>query len=132
MEPVLRHTAGPWVWHFDSRGASLRTPDRGCLVVMDPCRKGMNGASVRFAYWPGVDDGEDRGRRGGILEGFNPKHPDAVLIASAPTLAEENAKLRAALVRAGELALAGLCQFSLGGKHEFLKDIKKLADGGLG
>lgn len=125
----MHHTPGPWVWHVGGRGLPLLcTPDRGRLVVMDPCRKGMNGASVRFACWDGMGAGEPRGRRGGILEDFDSDHPDAVLIASAPTLAEENAKLRAALVRAGELALAGLCQFSLGGKHEFLKDIKKLAE----
>lgn len=88
-------TAGPWYWHRDSYGrVSLRTPDRGNLVVMDFCRKGMNGATVRFAEWPGIYSGVQRQRLGGILEeashwsgpapGTGINHPDARLITAAP------------------------------------------------
>lgn len=79
-------TAAPWYWHTDHDGrVSLRTPDRGNLIVMDLRRKGMQGAEPRFAHWPGIDAGDSRMRRGGILEpGLD--HPDARLIAYAPEL----------------------------------------------
>lgn len=84
-------TPGPWYWHEDSNGRlSLRTPDRGQLIVMDFARQGMQAAEPRFAHWDGITEGEPRGRRGGILkgepEGHAGVHPDARLIASAPDL----------------------------------------------
>lgn len=80
------HTRGPWYWHTDNEGrVSLRTPDRGNLVVMDFGRRGMNAAQPRFAHWHDMESGAERERRGGILEaGID--HGDAVLIATAPEL----------------------------------------------
>lgn len=80
-----KHTPGPWYWHDDgSNRYSLRTPDRGQLIVMDFARKGMNGAAPRFAV---MDDDQPRGRRGGILTAVDPAtHPDGLLIAAAPDL----------------------------------------------
>lgn len=89
-----QHTAGPWYWHTDSEGrVSLRTPDRGNLVVMDCARKGMRGGAPRFAMWPGIVEGTPRGRLGGILQDGAPDvlawHPDAILIVAAPELLAE-------------------------------------------
>lgn len=85
------HTAGPWYWHTDHRGnVSLRTPDRGNLIVMDFARKGMQSAGPRFAVWPGIYTGTPRERLGGIIESLLvDKHPDALLIAAAPELLSE-------------------------------------------
>lgn len=84
------HTKGPWYWHTDHRGnVSLRTPDRGNLIVMDFTRRGMQSAGPRFAVWPGIYTGSPRERLGGILETLLvDKHPDARLIAAAPDLLE--------------------------------------------
>ena len=78
-------TAGPWYWHADSYGnISLRTPDRGNLIVMDFVRKGVRSGVPRFAKWPHMDQ-IPRDRLGGIMhEGTD--HPDARLIAAAPDL----------------------------------------------
>ncbi len=93
-QAVALHTPGPWYWHTDHVGnVSLRTPDRGNLIVMDFARKGMQGAAPRLAYWKGLPGGLPRERMGGILDGFNADHPDAVLIASAPDLLARNAEL---------------------------------------
>lgn len=87
----MSHTAGPWYWHVDSNGRiSLRTPDRGQLIVMDFGRVGMQSAAPRFAYWDGMEDGKPRARLGGILMTATPdtiaQHPDARLIEAAPDL----------------------------------------------
>lgn len=85
----LKPTPGPWYWHVDQSGrVSLRTPDRGNLIVMDLCRKGMQGAEPRFAHWTGLFQGEPRERKGGVLE-VGLEHPDARLIAAAPCLLAE-------------------------------------------
>lgn len=82
-----KHTPGPWYWHTDHTGnVSLRTPDRGNLIVMDCVRKGMNGATVRLAYWRGLPGGLPRDRLGGVMDAFDPEHPDAKLLAAAPEL----------------------------------------------
>lgn len=95
-----KHTPGPWYWHFDGQAcASLRTPDRGNLIVMDFIRQGMQSAAPRFAIWPGIEAGEPRERLGGIMKPLpqiaggvlslhwtQPVHPDARLIAAAPDL----------------------------------------------
>ncbi len=99
-QAVALHTPGPWYWHADHVGnVSLRTPDRGNLIVMDFARKGMQGAAPRLAYWKGLPGGLPRERMGGILDDFNADHPDAVLIASAPDLLARNAELVEALER---------------------------------
>lgn len=78
------HTAGPWVWRsFDGgRTFFLGTPDRGCLVVMDFLRVGMQQATARFA--------NRTDNMGGIMCELGLEqvrcHPDACLIAAAPDL----------------------------------------------
>jgi len=85
--PTAQHTAGPWYWHTDHAGnVSLRTPDRGNLIVMDFTRRGMQGAAPRLAYWTGLPGGLPRERCGGVMDEFSAEHPDAALIASAPEL----------------------------------------------
>lgn len=81
-------TPGPWYWHTDALTGrvSLRTPDRGQLIVMDCARRGMHGAAPRFAVWPYLNIGQPRGRLGGILEDFDGDHPDARVIVAAPVL----------------------------------------------
>lgn len=88
-----QHTSGPWFWHWDGQcRPSLRTPDRGQLIVMDFGRKGMQGATPRFAHWTGMMGGSPRDRTGGVLvdwaefHGKYGMHPDARLIAAAPAL----------------------------------------------
>lgn len=92
-------TAGPWAWHFNpiSGAAYLATPDRGRLIVMDTARKGMQGTTVRFSRWTGLEGGLPRGRQGGImcppqellalLRGqHDGLHPDMQLMRAAPDL----------------------------------------------
>lgn len=96
---TLKYTPGPWYWHWNGQGQwegqgypSLRTPDRGQLIVMDFGRRGMQGATPRFAKWVGMEEGAARNRLGGILVDFHVfqgaygLHPDARLIAAAPQL----------------------------------------------
>ncbi|MBY0261713.1 MAG: hypothetical protein K2Q20_05185 [Phycisphaerales bacterium] len=90
------HTPGPWEWHMYADGtATLRTPDRGLLTVLDAVRKGMSGATVRVAFWQGITEGVGRGRLGGVMRQLNASHPDAELIAAAPRLLAERDKTRA-------------------------------------
>ena len=92
MNAPLLSTPGPWYWHDDGFGrTSIRTPDRGNLIVVDFGRKGMQSATPRFAHWTGLFDGAPRERKGGILidgpVAIDLKlHPDARLIVTAPRL----------------------------------------------
>lgn len=87
---TLQSTPGPWYWHNDGFGRwSLRTPDRGQLIVLDIPTKHR----PRFAHWTGMLQGMPRERRGGVLlelgTGFSDPgvmHPDARLVESAPLL----------------------------------------------
>lgn len=89
------HTETPWYWHTDSLGnLSLRTPDRGNLIVMDFARKGMHAAAPRFAKWDGMENGAPRGRMGGVLCTCGAEHPDAAFIVRA---CNSHAQLVAAL-----------------------------------
>lgn len=90
-----KHTPGPWKWWYP-RGANspvLVSPPHGLCVVMDTVRKGMTGATLRFAK---RSDG-----MGGVLLNADQyietdderrpdfctvNHPDALLIAAAPDL----------------------------------------------
>lgn len=89
---AAKHTPGPWQWFERMPGRPyLATPDRGQLYVLGFERKGMQGAGPVFSHWPGIDDGAERERKGGIMEpGLllrdGQMHPDARLIASSPRL----------------------------------------------
>lgn len=89
---TTQFTPGPWQWFTKSNGGPyLATPDRGRLYVMSFTRLGMQGATVRFSRWDGMNDGTKRQRMGGIMEdGLLLKdgelHPDARLIEAAPDL----------------------------------------------
>lgn len=89
---TTKHTPGPWQWFERTPGRPyLATPDRGQLYVLGFERKGMQGAGPVFAHWPGIEDGAERERKGGIMEpGLllrdGSMHPDARLIAAAPDL----------------------------------------------
>lgn len=81
------HTPGPWTWNYSAGEFSLRTMDRGMLLVMGFARMGMNSAQPTFFKW----EGEDRERKGGFRlkaqeMGEMHDHPDARLIAFAPDL----------------------------------------------
>lgn len=80
-------TPGPWYWHVDelTGRVSLRTPDRGQLVVMDTGGRGRM-RSIAFAVWRGMTMGATRERQRGILEAFDENHPDARVIVAAPDL----------------------------------------------
>lgn len=95
------HTLGPLVWRASDKGPYLATQDRGCLLVMSPAHSGMQmqRATVRFAYWDGICEGEERGRRGGIMrDGLllpdGRMHPDAALLEDATKLLAEVVRLR--------------------------------------
>jgi hypothetical protein len=96
VERYAGHTDGPWFWHTDSAGrVSIRTPDRGQLIVMDFARRGMQSAGPRFAV---MVDEQPRGRRGGILKTVDPtEHPDGRLIEDAPALLARALAAEAAL-----------------------------------
>jgi len=85
---MTKHTPGPWVWtqRLGGKGTNLVHPHRGWLVVMDFVRLGMMSAQPRFAVWKG----DERENMGGIMTKASElevhKHPDALLIASAPEL----------------------------------------------
>lgn len=79
------HTAGPWEWRKFGHGAwALVTVGRGCIIVMDFVRQGMNSAQPRFGRRSESD-------KGGImvpadkLEDLD-RHPDACLLKAAPDL----------------------------------------------
>lgn len=81
------HTPGPWAWNFTGREFSLRTTDRGRLIVMGFSRMGMSLAQPTFFKW----EGENRERKDGFLVkaqkmGEVHDHPDARLIAFAPDI----------------------------------------------
>lgn len=87
---MSKHTPGPWGWLMIGNRLLLGTPDRGCLIVMDFVRDGMQGAAPRFSDWAGRSDGEPRERFGGLMRPLSELggHADARLIAAAPDLAE--------------------------------------------
>lgn len=83
------HTPGPWTWNYSAGDFSLRTTDRGMLLVMGFARMGMNNAQPTFFKW----EGDNRERKGGFRVkaqemGEMHDHPDARLIAFAPTILE--------------------------------------------
>lgn len=105
------HTRAPWRWYANvrQRRVELRTPDRGCLTVMDFTRWGMQFAQPMFrvclagqedpnAYMGGrlcpvaeLETHPDHNGDGTI------DHPDARLIEAAPALRDEVERLREAL-----------------------------------
>ncbi len=79
------HTKGPWEWcTFDGKALFIGTSDRGRLVVMDFKRKGMHGATPRFAI--------RSDNMGGIMHEATVDNiatfPDAMLMIAAPKMRE--------------------------------------------
>lgn len=99
MSDATKHTPGPWQWVFRDRVTSLVHPHKGWLTVMDFVRLGMQGGTCRFAVWKG----DERENMGGIMKPAHEldvaAHPDARLIAAAPTLYESAAEMLAELER---------------------------------
>lgn len=88
-----KHTPGPWIWDdFSNQSPRLMTPDRGKLLIMDFVRKGMRGATARFA--------RRTDNMGGIMEVATMENihtfPDAHLIAAAPDLLNIGEEIKAA------------------------------------
>lgn len=75
-------TPGPWTWRTFGNIPHLCTTHGGALIVLQPVRKGMQGASFRLR------DAKC------IMQDFDPLHPDAQLIARAPELLAEVADLQ--------------------------------------
>lgn len=78
-----KHTAGPWGWRQMGQHLALVARHSGTLIVMDFVRKGMSSAQPRFA--------RRTDNMGGLLVkadewGDLNDHPDAQLMAAAPTL----------------------------------------------
>lgn len=81
---MSKHTPGPWEWRFFGDKLTLCTVGRGCIIVMDFIRKGMNGATARFGMERTSTD------RAGVMrlaeEVDLDTHPDARLLKAAPEL----------------------------------------------
>lgn len=88
-----RATPGPWRWVIQGWQQGLYTDHSGRYVVMDFVRRGMRDAAPRFqAYVRYEGPLRERGSLGMkkaeefLEDGYlKPIHPDAELIASAPT-----------------------------------------------
>jgi len=93
-------TPGPWGWfgNTDTRDIYLATPDRGRQFIMRFRRWGMQGAqpwfntdmsmepaseNVRYAVAPDAESRDDKRVYRADISAI--KHPDAELIAAAPT-----------------------------------------------
>ena len=70
---MSKHTPGPWKWASMGQETVLWGEHGMRPIVLDFVRKGMQGAAPRI-------------RKGGIMYPFEPEHPDARLIAAAPSL----------------------------------------------
>lgn len=111
-----QHTPGPWRWelNLDSRELALCGGKQPFdLDILQPCRWGMNGATIRFRE-PSVDGNVMRaphevagwhapfqGREHHARWLQNVTHPDARLMAAAPELLEELEKAHAELEECG-------------------------------
>jgi len=91
--PAPSFTPGPWEWHLSHDGVSLRTPNRGQLVIFD-CGGRVTGHGLRFSkrhdrdraglmYFARELVPADQRNRTGFVTIDN---PDARLIAAAPSL----------------------------------------------
>jgi hypothetical protein len=93
-EPPLVLTPGPWGWRqpAGSNHITLCTVGRGLLYILDPCRVGMNDATILFGH-------RSMPRQGGLLRAVPVRGrgapdyltdaeltPDARLIQAAPEL----------------------------------------------
>ena len=94
---IAAATVGPWGWwHRPQTPAILAVPAHGLLVVMDAVRRGMQGATLRFAkrdptagglLYKVEDMSPDYDPRGSEFIEVN--NPDAMFIAHARTDVEE-------------------------------------------
>lgn len=141
------HTPGPWAW-FGNRGGGvyLATPDRGRRYVMSFRRYGMNGAQPAFCVGNimvpaaelvsfAVGDRSVRGFKQADSDTSVYRydvdqidHPDARLIAAAPTLLEALERIAAPL-DCGCVPCRGQCrsQYALQIELEERQDIARAA-----
>lgn len=108
---IANFTSEPWQWVVSPSGSiRLATPNRGGLYVMTFARQGMQQAQPRFSSW---GDGP-RESRGGIMRNFldagGAGHPDARVIAAAPSLATALQKI---LETTTDIESRRLAQFAL-------------------
>jgi hypothetical protein len=97
LDGLDRHTLGDWFWSTEYSNYPVLVRGKKRLLVMDFVRAGMDEAQPRFSDRNGEEVG------GIMYKGSDldlTTHPDAVLIARAPELADA---LRAARNRIAEL-----------------------------
>jgi hypothetical protein len=82
MNNETQHTAGPWAWQRFGDTYSLTAQHGMREIIIGAIKHGSMG-------YPVVGMNSD-----GILRDVDPAHPNATLIASAPSLLKENQELK--------------------------------------
>lgn len=116
-ELLSKATAGPWQWHLSHDGLSLRTPDRGQLIIMDVGRTG----DIRFAKRTDKD-------RGGLLCDSKEFLPQPMRVGFC-TLDNPDASLIPAMVNAAPALLSMARDYALAfnqGQNEALRKVAEV------